>query len=804
MANIKNKFVKKVLVSIIAVSIFSVGSYAGAVYSGLAANQGYFTGNIYAHGVEVLRPEDRGGDVWLAIPRTVSAVGDKSTNASTTLVGFLYAANHSGNAEKITGSAFIVYTMLGYDAATGRLKTKSVSDSDWDSVTKRLNNVTIDWSYQSLHANYTNTRYQGYKYASGYVSSLSSGGADDVAYYNQSGADPHGSETSIRMTDGKGKVYYELFYRCANPIGELPGLPEPEVTTEPITPTFGNDGCRPINISATPGKDGHGNVVPVTVTIDGNSSTAHVFYTTDTIDVSESYTDGNQHWAVYSTPEYFLHYYNQEDPDYNKPKYGVDGKPILDSSGNQTYETKTVQYEATEPAHTSNPSAIGPCYNYVLTAKIKNLQKHYIDADSTIDIYASVDSAKQDSDYPQTKSVDNTIWQITELIADPDFSIKDITAANVNSNDSPCDQYKGSTGIACSSPLIISSQQSVVGVGGGYYSHSFAVGDYAAGTKICFVFSVNPSASYVSNWNHSAFDSLYDCAVVTKKPKVQIIGGNLSVGGLVDTSTSIKNSRMLGSWTEYGVFAVGSISGMASGSAFASVAGLDGYSVCSYSTLSFTNVKTGASACSNSADMIGYYAGANTTASVASSFSGGNTIADNSIVANDLLSDSGTYIGNKTGDLTLSASNLAAGKSIILKVNGTATIDGNQIYENKTYYNAGELPQLIIIANNINITDNVTNIDAWLIATDGNINTCSNFPGNLTVNKCTNLLTVNGPVSARKILLYRTAGSGTGVDSGNPAEVFNLRADTYLWSAAYTGKNTKVQSVYTTELPPRF
>ena len=112
-----------------------------------------------------------------------------------------------------------------------------------------------------------------------------------------------------------------------------------------------------------------------------------------------------------------------EDPDYNKPKYGVDGKPILDSSGNQTYETKTVQYEATEPAHTSNPSAIGPCYNYVLTAKIKNLQKHYIDADSTIDVYASVDSAKQDSDYPQTKSVDNTIWQITELIADPDFLV---------------------------------------------------------------------------------------------------------------------------------------------------------------------------------------------------------------------------------------------------------------------------------------------------------------------------------------------------------------------------------------------
>ncbi len=320
-----------------------------------------------------------------------------------------------------------------------------------------------------------------------------------------------------------------------------------------------------------------------------------------------------------------------------------------------------------------------------------------------------------------------------------------------------------------------------------------------AGTKYCYILSASPRSG-----DDDSVVSAQACITIGKKPKVQITGGNLSAGGLVNTSTSIKNSRMFGSWTEYGVFAVGSISGMASGSAFASPAGLSGYSVCGYSTLSFTNVKTGATSCSGNAGTIGNYVGANTATSVASSFPGGNAIPDNSVSADSLVLGSGTYIGNKTGDLTLSASTLAAGKSVILKVNGTVTITGDQFYENKTYTNASELPQLIIIANNINITDNVANIDAWLVANSGNINTCSNFSGNLTVNKCSKKLIINGPVSAKKLLLYRTAGSGVGVNSGDPAEIFNLRADAYLWSAAYAKANNKIQSVYTTELPPRF
>ena len=165
---------------------------------------------------------------------------------------------------------------------------------------------------------------------------------------------------------------------------------------------------------------------------------------------------------------------------------------------------------------------------------------------------------------------------------------------------------------------------------------------------------------------------------------------------------------------------------------------------------------------------------------------------------------SASFPGNSAaGDITLSGSTLAAGKTVILKVNGTVTITGNQLYEDIQYMNSSQLPQLIIIANNINIQDNVTNIDAWLVASD-KINTCANIVGNLSASLCANQLIVNGPVSTNSLMLRRTAGSGTGNNSGNPAEIFNLRADTFLWAENFAKNNPKAQSVYLTELPPRF
>jgi hypothetical protein len=63
---------------------------------------------------------------------------------------------------------------------------------------------------------------------------------------------------------------------------------------------------------------------------------------------------------------------------------------------------------------------------------------------------------------------------------------------------------------------------------------------------------------------------------------------------------------------------------------------------------------------------------------------------------------------------------------------------------------------------------------------------------------------VNGPVLSDKLILYRTAGSGTGAASGDPAEVFNTRPDTYLWAQLVAAGSGRAETVDTTELPPRF
>jgi hypothetical protein len=110
---------------------------------------------------------------------------------------------------------------------------------------------------------------------------------------------------------------------------------------------------------------------------------------------------------------------------------------------------------------------------------------------------------------------------------------------------------------------------------------------------------------------------------------------------------------------------------------------------------------------------------------------------------------------------------------------------------------------VVIIAKDINIKDSVSQVDSWLVASD-TTNTCYNFAGNLTSNKCNVALAVNGPVVTGRLLLNRTAGGDSGAHSGDPAERFNLRPDAFLWAQLEATGNDTAQTVYTTELPPRF
>jgi hypothetical protein len=518
---------------------------------------------------------------------------------------------------------------------------------------------------------------------------------------------------------------------------------------------------------------------------------------------------------------------------------------------------------------TWDASAQGPCFDYTLTAGIKPLSTSYqVEANSIINnitptlasdswtkyhevsgfsgigvFYSKYNTSSTKSTRTKSKV---TEWQISQLTIGPNVPVPTLknTSPNTPGSDNPS-LVPASAYFAAAGWTSIKTGKAVFDKSGKFVNNSgtnplvpfsVPIGDLESGSKVCFAFSVKAASSDPSNhlttldntWNHSSLNSngygintttaIQPCIIVVKKPKVQVWGGDLSVGktkgssagvdASVSTTTSIKSYGTFGSWVEYGIFATKTISGMASGSALNGGLGITDVTaqVCDFSKLSFTNA--GTITCSSSTKK-GYYNPKRAIPAVEASFAGGNTNSVSGTIAPKDL-DSGIY--KSSGDITLSQSELTSGtsgKSIILKVSGTVTISGDQTYNSDNngakYTGISQLPQLVIIADNINISKDVKRVDAWLIA-NAKINTCieGGETTQLTANICSDPLTVNGPVMAQQLFLRRTAGSDKGADhSGDPAEIFNLRADTYLWAYARATSSGRIQTVYTTELPPR-
>ncbi len=351
---------------------------------------------------------------------------------------------------------------------------------------------------------------------------------------------------------------------------------------------------------------------------------------------------------------------------------------------------------------------------------------------------------------------------------------------------------------------------------------------WPVGTKLCFVLTVDRpthQSNPVDRYSSAA------CTTVGKRPLVQIWGGDLKVGryfldnpvddslrfDVVGNTIAKSDGNTYGSWAEYAVFTPGVVSG------FATMAGLNGgYSSTQptaqelWSSLTFANTEGEYGLFTEEAGTLGsvpdvvdaILAGAPDAANIGE---GDPPLDLNGNVAN------GVY--RKTdGDLTIRGNGtpqnritIAQNKSLVVYVEeGTVTIAGNIEYNDGPYTDIRDIPQLVIIAQNIEIEEDVTRVDAWLIAYDesgsedtGNINTC-NIGGPLTSEVCNSLLRINGPVMARTLDLLRTGGAGAGGAAGDPAEIINLPANTYLWSHTEGRSDLRIQTTYTTELPPYF
>lgn len=341
--------------------------------------------------------------------------------------------------------------------------------------------------------------------------------------------------------------------------------------------------------------------------------------------------------------------------------------------------------------------------------------------------------------------------------------------------------------------------------------------DLPIGSRVCYTLSVRPYNDKTgNNYRHST----PFCVTISKKPKVQILGSDLIVGksatSTITTATTRKSvnntQRTYGSWGEYAAIASGIITGFGSGGGYSG--GNTSAAYCDASYLTFTNA--GTSTCAAASSTKGGYALAKQLPDIAGRFIYKTQISGGAINVSNV--SSGVYgLDPQAPPTTINVSansgaagQIQKGKSVIITApSATINITSNIEYTGAALNRAGDIPQVVVIADNIVIDETVTRIDAWLIATgsNGNINTCSRITtpiSQLNAGVCKDTLTVNGPVVAKHLYLYRTAGSDQGAGSGNPAEVFNLRPDAYLWATYYTSSAGRLQTVSTKELPPRF
>lgn len=281
-------------------------------------------------------------------------------------------------------------------------------------------------------------------------------------------------------------------------------------------------------------------------------------------------------------------------------------------------------------------------------------------------------------------------------------------------------------------------------------------------------------------WTH--YDAA--CRTIAKKPSLAVWNGGVFTSGGILTSTAARYNNtniatiaygsanaLYGSWTEHlAVAGSGAIDGFGSGASLAFGSGLLSVSPDSNSPLSIRN------------DIL---------------LGGSNIIANPTIV-----SRLASYIGSLPetqaypGDVSISSNIINSG----------------------SYTDIYQLPQTIIYAPNattVNISGSVSQIDAWIIAPNATINTCSDFTGAVTEtlpagsnHPCDRQLQINGPVIAKSVNLRRTAGADNiygGWDKFTPGEIFNLSTDTYLWAYAQAGRyGSSYSEAYSRELPPRY
>ncbi len=390
---------------------------------------------------------------------------------------------------------------------------------------------------------------------------------------------------------------------------------------------------------------------------------------------------------------------------------------------------------------------------------------------------------------------------------------------------------------------------------------TFFVRDLPAGSSVCLAAAVYPSNSgSYKNWKEPEGNKKWSiskskCYTISKKPSIEVWGGNVYSHLPIVTSVAKKNhlagytsynisqgndyTYVFGSFGELGVISSGNVTGFASGAgtgfALNDTSGDDrglwpgthpdngsagnnnritsdkgpggskekNVNFCNRTPLSFSNENCG------SGDMV---------KAIGTSTANDNNIRDKSSIISKLMpgketnwdkdditisdtTQSYVYVGDR--NLTIDGGRVSSGIKAIHS-NRTITITNDIIYEG-SYSNLLDVPKVVIYAmSDIIIDCNVDRIDALLIA-NNKVKTCDSDDIEAKVNS--NQLVVNGAIIAKNLIANRTYGAATGANSIIPAEIINFDSTLYLWGGSNEEENSgnsDMDITYIHELSPRY
>ncbi len=455
----------------------------------------------------------------------------------------------------------------------------------------------------------------------------------------------------------------------------------------------------------------------------------------------------------------------------------------------------------------------------------------------------------------------DTAWRIIEFKTDNINDAQNKIPKNKSGSSGDCGEMSGFgiSGFVCTPTPVASGNQAFdYGTDTFSYTRPPNVTD-PVGTKICYVGVIgSPSHSGSPAWRYSNVS----CTTIVKSPKVQFLNGDLTVGrhrltdggtpcapqvvGAAIQTTGVSNGVSLlnppvnpnhyGSWVEYGAFATGSITGFGTAAYAQSSANLEQKLMFS-NTPATGNYDYAGDCLSNPFDSIEGSANVNYIDTQAPDLRLNELFATPPY--NDPTADKAGYVANNAAgtnpkDVMINQSpapaapldeNFSAFKArdIVIwakkgpgscsaaGVGGNITVNTDITYKKTSYGDISELPRIILLADcKVIINDNVKRVDAWLIAKDA-VQTCSAATGlkftarTVTQDDCKDQLLINGPIQAKRLLLWRTYGSDlTTPEGGEPAEIFNLRPDQLLATYANGSAAGKPQTIYQTDLPPLY